>query len=52
MAAAVQSAASVPDYPHSRNVPEPMLVEFDRSETPLREDLLETPFDPFGSLRF
>ncbi|EMA59682.1 mandelate racemase/muconate lactonizing enzyme family protein [Halorubrum lipolyticum] len=48
VAAAVQFAASVPDYPHSRNVPEPMLVEFDRSENPLREDLLETPIDPTG----
>lgn len=46
MAAAVQFAASVPDYPHTRNVPEPVLLEFDRSENPLREDLLETPFDP------
>ena len=48
MAAAIQFAASVPDYPHTRNVPEPMLVEFDRSENPLRDDLLETPFDPSG----
>ncbi len=48
MAAAVQFAASVPDYPHTRNVPEPMMVEFDRSENPLRDDLLETPFDPSG----
>ncbi|GAB7021335.1 mandelate racemase/muconate lactonizing enzyme family protein [Halostagnicola bangensis] len=48
LAAAVQFAASVPDYPHTRNVPEPMMVEFDRSENPLRDDLLETPFDPSG----
>ncbi|WP_276255947.1 mandelate racemase/muconate lactonizing enzyme family protein [Halomontanus rarus] len=48
MAAAVQFAASIPDYPHTRNVPEPMLLEFDRSENPLRSDLLETPFDPSG----
>lgn len=46
MAAAVQFAASVGDYPHTRNVPEPMLIEFDRSENPLRDDILETPFDP------
>ncbi|WP_207592408.1 enolase C-terminal domain-like protein [Halomontanus rarus] len=50
MAAAVQFAASIPDYPHTRNVPEPMLVEFDRSENPLRSDLLETPFDPSGGV--
>lgn len=48
MVAAIQFAASVPDYPHTRNVPEPMLVEFDRSENPLRDDLLETPIDPSG----
>ncbi|MEY7848390.1 mandelate racemase/muconate lactonizing enzyme family protein [Natrarchaeobius sp. A-rgal3] len=47
-AAAVQFAASVSDYPHSRNVPEPMVLEFDRSENPLRDDLLETPLDPTG----
>ncbi|WP_207592368.1 enolase C-terminal domain-like protein [Halomontanus rarus] len=50
MAAAVQFAASIPDYPHTRNVPEPMLLEFDRSENPLRSDLLETPFDPSGGV--
>lgn len=48
LAAAVQFAASVSDYPHTRNVPEPMLVEFDRSDNPLRTDILESPFDPTG----
>lgn len=48
MAAAVQFAASISDYPHTRNVPEPMMVEFDRSTNPLRSDLLETAFDPAG----
>ena len=48
LAAAVQFAASVGDYPHTRNVPDPMMVEFDRSPNPLREDILETPFDPSG----
>ena len=48
LAAAVQFAASVSDYPHTRNVPDPMMVEFDRSENPLRTDLLEEPFDPTG----
>jgi len=48
LAAAVQFAASVPEYPHTRHVPEPMLVEFDRSANPLRTDLLKTPFDPTG----
>ncbi|ELY97721.1 mandelate racemase/muconate lactonizing enzyme family protein [Natrialba aegyptia] len=48
MAAAIQFAASISSYPHTRHVPEPMLIEFDRSENPLRSDLLETPFDPAG----
>lgn len=48
LAAAVQFAASVPDYPHTRHVPEPMLVEFDRSENPLRSEILQRPFDPSG----
>ena len=48
LAAAVQFAASVGDYPHTRNVPDPMMVEFDRSPNPLREEILETPFDPSG----
>ncbi|RKD89209.1 mandelate racemase/muconate lactonizing enzyme family protein [Halopiger aswanensis] len=48
MAAAIQFAASVSDYPHTRNVPEPMLIEFDRSTNPLRSELLEAPFDPAG----
>lgn len=48
LAAAIQLAAAVPDYPHSENVPEPILLEFDRSKNPLRHELLETPFDPTG----
>ena len=48
MAAAVQFAASLPDYPHTRNVPEPTFLEFDRSPNPLRSEILETPFDPTG----
>jgi D-galactarolactone cycloisomerase len=48
VAAAIHFAASVPEYPHATNVPEPSLFEFDRSENPLRDDLLETPFDPTG----
>lgn len=48
-AAALQFAASLPDYPHtSAIVPEPVLFEFDRSENPLRHELLETPLDPRG----
>ncbi|GAA0249988.1 hypothetical protein GCM10009000_077850 [Halobacterium noricense] len=46
MAAAIQFAASVPQYPHADYIPEPLLFEFDRSETPLRDDLLIDPVDP------
>lgn len=48
VAAAIQFAASVPDYPHSDHVVDPMLFEFDRSENPLRHEILEDPFDPTG----
>lgn len=48
LAAAVQFAASLTDYPHTRNVPEPPFLEFDRSPNPLRSAILETPFDPSG----
>lgn len=48
LAAAVQFAASVPAYPHSRTAPDPMMVEFDRSENPMRTGILERPFDPSG----
>lgn len=50
LAAAVQFAASVPDYPHTRNVPDPMMIEFDRSDNPLRSEILDTPFDPTGGV--
>lgn len=48
LAAAVQFAASVSEYPHTRHVPDPMMVEFDRSENPLRTEILEEGFDPTG----
>ena len=48
VAAALQFAASVPDYPHAGNVREPLLFEFDRSENPLRHEVVETPFDATG----
>ncbi|WP_049903764.1 mandelate racemase/muconate lactonizing enzyme family protein [Halococcus agarilyticus] len=47
--AAVQFAASLSTYPHNPDtVPEPVLFEFDRSENPLREELLVDPLDPTG----
>jgi len=52
VAAALQFAATVPEYPHTESTPEPVLFEFDRSENPLRHEILESPFDPTGgSLR-
>ena len=51
VAAALQFLASVPRYPHSTNHPMPPLFEFDRSENPLRHEILVEPFDPTdGSL--
>jgi D-galactarolactone cycloisomerase len=48
VAAALQFAVSVPEYPHTVNTPEPMLLEFDRSDNPLRDEILAEPFDPAG----
>ncbi|MFC6734228.1 MULTISPECIES: mandelate racemase/muconate lactonizing enzyme family protein [unclassified Haladaptatus] len=48
VAAALQFAASLPSYPHNENVPEPLLFEFDRSQNPLRDELLDAPLDPTG----
>lgn len=48
-AAALQFLATVPSYPHASAVsPEVRLFEFDRSENPLRDNLLVDPFDPTG----
>jgi len=48
-AAALQFLATVPKYPHASAVtPETLLFEFDRSENPLRDDLLVDPLDPTG----
>lgn len=50
-AAALQFLATVPSYPHASTVtPETRLFEFDRSENPLRDDLLVDPFDPTGGV--
>lgn len=48
IAAAVQFAAGLSDYPQLDNVTEPRFLEFDRSENPLRDDILVDPFDPTG----
>lgn len=48
LAATVQLLASVPDYPHTANVPQPLWLELDRGDNALRERLLTqavTPID-------
>ncbi|WP_129115319.1 mandelate racemase/muconate lactonizing enzyme family protein [Halegenticoccus tardaugens] len=46
LAAALHLAASVPSYPHAGSLPEHKLFEVDRSENPLREELLSDPLEP------
>lgn len=48
LAASLQFAATLPEYPHSTNVPEPLLFEVDRADNALREELLTAPLDPTG----
>ncbi|MUW13675.1 mandelate racemase/muconate lactonizing enzyme family protein [Halorubrum sp. CBA1125] len=48
LAASLQFAGSLPNYPHSTNVPEPVLFEVDRADNGLREELLTEPFDFAG----
>lgn len=50
LAAAVQLLASVPVYPHTSVVPEPLWLEFDRGDNALREQLLTEPFRPVDGL--
>lgn len=46
LAAAVQLLATVPDYPHTENVPEPLWLEYDRGDNALRDHLLVAPIVP------
>jgi D-galactarolactone cycloisomerase len=48
VAAALQFIAAIPDYPSSDSVVTPPLFEFDRSENPLRSEVLRESFDPTG----
>lgn len=48
VAAALQFLATVPTYPHASNTSPSPLFEFDRSENPLRDQILKTSFDPSG----
>ena len=52
LAAALHYIAALPAYPHSDNVPRPVLLEYDLGENPLRSNLLKTPLEPAdGHLR-
>jgi D-galactarolactone cycloisomerase len=44
LAAALQLLGSIPDYPHTAVVPEPLWLELDRGDNDLRERLLVRPF--------
>ncbi|MGO1267195.1 MAG: mandelate racemase/muconate lactonizing enzyme family protein [Microbacterium gubbeenense] len=46
LAAAIQLLATVPDDPHTENVPEPLWLEYDRGDNALRDGLLVTPIVP------
>jgi D-galactarolactone cycloisomerase len=46
VAATVQFAASLPSSPHTDHLPYPMLVEYDVSSNPLRDELLTRPLAP------
>jgi D-galactarolactone cycloisomerase len=51
LTAALHFAASTPVWPHTDNVPYPMLVEYDVGENPFREKLVATPLpDGEGAL--
>jgi D-galactarolactone cycloisomerase len=46
LAATLQLLGSVPDYPHTGHVPEPLWIELDRADNGLRERLLAQPLVP------
>lgn len=43
LAAALHYIAALPVFPHSDNVPKPVLLEYDLGENPLRSELLKSP---------
>jgi len=43
IAAAIQLISSIPDYPHTSNVPEPIWLELDRALNGLRDELVVEP---------
>lgn len=50
LAAVLQLLASVPDYPHTTNTPEPLWLEFDRGDNALRELVLTEQLRPQDGL--
>jgi D-galactarolactone cycloisomerase len=44
--AAIHFAASLPTWPHTENLPYPMLVEYDVGDNPLRDQLVVAPVKP------
>lgn len=43
LAAAIQFSAALPPYPHSDNEPDPVFLEYDVGENPLRDGILKRP---------
>jgi len=50
LAAALHFIASLSIHPHSNNIPEPVLLEYDLGENPLRSDILRAPILPDGDV--
>jgi D-galactarolactone cycloisomerase len=46
LSAALQLLASIPDYPHTLNTPQPLWLELDRGDNALRELVLSAPLKP------
>lgn len=46
LAAALHYIAALSNYPHTDNVPRPVLLEYDLGENPLRSDILASPIVP------
>ena len=43
LAAACHFVASLPDYPHSRNIVQPPLIEYDFGDNALRDTIFKEP---------
>lgn len=46
LAAALHYIAALPAYPHSDNIPRPVLLEYDLGRNPIRGELLAEPLEP------